>query len=176
MLSQKTGTGESMDWVLMQDLVQQASSAALGRDGSVAGNEEDMVELMGCLSELREFAAQGANGVKSAVTVVQGAVGAGELRQASASATAAPAVSPEQAELLFLRAATAASVHRRAALTQQQNTPGPGQKWLVEQGELMESAVHWMGLAYPKLPDRNKVSKLEEVFRLFGRHAADAMR
>ena len=72
MLSQTTGTCESMDWALMQDLVQHASSAALGRDASVAGNEENMVELMGCLPELREFAAQGANGVKSAVTVVQG--------------------------------------------------------------------------------------------------------
>ena len=29
----------------------------------------------------------------------------------------------------------------------------------------MESAVSLMGLAYPKLPDRSKISKLEEVFR-----------
>ena len=161
-----------MDWSLMQDLVQQASSAALGRDDSVAGNEEAMVELMGCLSELREFAAQGANGVVPGVTVVQNkgaviqlVVGAGELKQETASGKTAPTVSPEQAELLFLRAVTATSVHRRTALTQQQNTPDPGQKWLVEQGELKESAVDWMGLAYPKLPDRCKIGKLEEVFR-----------
>ena len=29
----------------------------------------------------------------------------------------------------------------------------------------MESALSWMGLAYPKLPDRSKIGKLEEVFR-----------
>ena len=74
---------------------------------------------------------------------------------------------PPQAELLFLRAVTAASAHRRKALTQQQNTPGPGQKWLVEQSDLMENAheVDWKGVAYPKLPDRDKIGKLEEVFR-----------
>ena len=119
----------------MQDLVQHASSAALGREDSVAGNEEDMVELMGCLSELREFAVQGANGVMSGVTVmqdkgaetaVQGEAGAGELNKETASDTTVPVVTPEQAELLFLTAVTAASVHIRTALTQQQNTRDPG--------------------------------------------------
>ena len=95
-----------MDWPLMQDLVQQASSAALGREESVAGNEEDMVELMGCLSELREFADQGANGEVSGVkvmqehvtaTVGQGLMGAGKLNDKAASSTAAPAVTPKQA-------------------------------------------------------------------------------
>jgi hypothetical protein len=66
---------------------------------------------------------------------------------------------------LFLRAVSAVSIHRKSALTMQQNTPDPGQQWLEEQGKLMESAVQWMMQAYPALPDRDRISKLEEVFR-----------
>ena len=100
MLSQ-TSTGKTMDWSLMQDLVHQASSAALGRDDSVAGNEEDMVELMGCLSELRNFATQGANGVMPCGTVghhkeavIQLVVEEGELKQEKSSGKAASKVTP----------------------------------------------------------------------------------
>ena len=63
------------------------------------------------------------------------------------------------------RAVSAVSIHRRRALTQLQNSPDPGEGWLVEHGELVESALDWMIKAYPKLPDRDKISKLEEVFR-----------
>ena len=100
MLSHKPATGKAMDWPLMQDLVQQASSAALGREESVAGNEEDMVELMGCLSELREFADQGAKcealGVRvmqdhRAATVGQGKIDAGKLNDEAVSSTTIPA-------------------------------------------------------------------------------------
>ena len=163
MLVQST-KDETMDWSLMQDLVQQASSAALGREDSAAGNGEDMVELMGCLSELREFATHGANSTGPCRTVglskdvvIQLVAGESEVKQEKSPGTAAPKVTSEQAELLFLRAVTAASVHRRKALTLQQNTPDPGQEWLVEQGDLMKSAVDWMGLAYPNLPDRDKL-------------------
>ena len=50
-------------------------------------------------------------------------------------------MTPEQAELLFLRAVSAVSIHRRRALTQLQNSPDPGEKWLVEHGELVERAL-----------------------------------
>ena len=70
-----------------------------------------------------------------------------------------------QAELLFLRAVTATSVHRKRALTKPQNSPDPGQPWLEQHGELMGSVVRWMDKAYPLLPDHNKITKLEEVFR-----------
>ena len=124
------------------------------------------------MSELREFATHGANSTGPCRTVglsqevvVQLVAGESEVKQEKATGMAAPNVTSEQADLLFLRAVTAASVHRRNALTLQQNTPDPGQEWLVEQGDLMESAVDWMGLAYPNLPDRDKIGKLEEVFR-----------
>ena len=57
------------------------------------------------------------------------------------------------------------SIHRRKALPKLQNSPDPGQVWLVEHGDLMESALDWMIKAYPKLPDRDRIAKLEEVFR-----------
>ena len=77
-------------------------------------------------------------------------------------------ITPGQAELLFLRAVSAVSNHRRRALTQLQNSPDPGEEWLVEYGELMESDLDWMIKAYHRLPDRDKISKLEEVFRAVG--------
>ena len=85
-----------------------------------------MVELMACLSDLREFAVQG-----EIKTGARKEVGGCESSQVSAA----------QAELLFLRAVSAVSIHRKSALTMQQNTPDPGQQWLEEQGKLMESAV-----------------------------------
>ena len=106
---------------------------------------------MVCLSELRMFAAEGSR-TQGEVSSVGGAV---QIRE----------VTPEQAELLFLRAVSAASIHRRRALTQLQTSPDLGEKWLVEHGELMESALNWMIKAYPKLPDKENISKLEEVFR-----------
>ena len=45
---------------LMLDLVQQASSAALGRAHWIRSKEEDLVELMACLLDLRAFAVEGA--------------------------------------------------------------------------------------------------------------------
>ena len=74
-------------------------------------------------------------------------------------------ITPEQSELLFLRAVSAVSIHRRKALTQLQNSPDPGEEWRIEHGELMESALDWMVKAYPELPDRDRILKLEEVFR-----------
>ena len=57
------------------------------------------------------------------------------------------------------------SVHRKTALTKPQNSPDPGQEWLLENGALMERVMKWMEMAYPKVPDRDKITKLEEVFR-----------
>ena len=57
------------------------------------------------------------------------------------------------------------SVHRKRALTKPQNSPNPGQEWLLEHGELMESVVKWMEVAHPKVPGKDRIIKLEEVFR-----------
>ena len=75
------------------------------------------------------------------------------------------AITPEQSEMLFLRAVSAVSIHRKRALTKLQNSPDPGEEWLIEHGDLMESALDWMVKAYPELPDMDRISKLEEVFR-----------
>ena len=88
---------------------------------------------MGCMSELSEFATHGANSTGPCRTVglseemvIQLVAGEGEVQQEKVTSTAAPNVTSEQAELLFLRAVTAASVQRRKDLTHQQNTPDPG--------------------------------------------------
>ena len=46
MLREAATPATNLDWSLMQDLVQQASTAAVGRGDSEEAYEEDMVELM----------------------------------------------------------------------------------------------------------------------------------
>ena len=138
-----------IDWEAVSNLISAATEAAVG--AGMEREEEEMVELLGCLSELRMFAAEGCRTQNEVRSV------GGEVKSRI--------MTPEQSELLFLRAVSAVSIHRRKALTQLQNSPDPGEDWLVEHGELMENALDWMIKAYPKLPDRDKIAKFEEVFR-----------
>ena len=144
-----------IDWKEVRNLLQQASTAAQGRAVGAEAEEQDMVEVMGCLVHLREFAGEKEEAMPSQQDHNNHVVGADSTESLTA----------KQAELLFIRAVLAVSVHRKRALTKPQNSPDPGQEWLLEHGELMESVVKWMEVAYPKVPDKDRIIKLEEVFR-----------
>ena len=47
-----------IDWKGVRNLLQQASAAAQGRAVGAEAEEQDMVEVMGCLVHLREFAGE----------------------------------------------------------------------------------------------------------------------
>ena len=84
---------DKINWEAVSNLISAATVAAVG--AGKEREEEEMVELLGCLSELRMFAAEGCRTQNEARSV------GGEVKSRI--------MTPEQSELLFLRA-----VQRRA--------------------------------------------------------------
>ena len=81
-----------IDWKGVRNLIQHASTAAHGRAVGAEAEEQDMVEVMGCLVHLREFAGEHDDARPS--QQVQGCKVVG--------ADATPSPTAEQAELLFI--------------------------------------------------------------------------
>ena len=104
----------------MLDLVQQASSAALGRTNGPQAEEEELVEVMGCLSDLRMFAKKGESLCDDNFISSRAERGAALESPVTKPSVPSSNLTSNQAELLFLRAVSAVSVHRKRALTQQQ--------------------------------------------------------
>ena len=78
---------DGIDWEAVSTLISAATDAAVG--AGKEREEEEMVELLGCLSELRMFAAEGCRSQKETRSV------GGDLKRVG--------LTPEQSELLFLR-------------------------------------------------------------------------
>ena len=74
-------------------------------------------------------------------------------------------VGREQAEVFYFNAITALIKHRKTAMTAVQDAPDPGEEWMKQHGDSMVSVVQWMKLAYPSMPDRDRMQRLEESIR-----------